>query len=73
MTDRIDVLAKFSYGKPWPQKFWWHGREHEIATINLVFQRKDGGRKYTCFSVSTLGLEAELRLDREDLVWSIQT
>lgn len=73
MSERIDVLAKFSFGRAWPEKFWWHGREYEVVTVNLIFQRKDGGKKYLCFSVSTSGLEAELRLDREELLWSIQT
>ncbi|MEK9201146.1 MAG: hypothetical protein AAB909_04205 [Patescibacteria group bacterium] len=72
MGDRVDVLAKFSYGRAWPEKFWWHGREYQVVTINLIFQRKDGGRKYTCFAVSTATLEVELDLDRDDLTWILR-
>ncbi len=52
-------------------RFVWGGRRHEVKRVNLVFERKNGGRKYLCFVVDTGGMVAELAFDRQDLGFSI--
>ncbi len=70
MMQRVEVLAKFEKGSVFPVKFFIGMREVEVQKINLVYQRKDGGKKFLCFAVSTLGFETELRFDRDNLTWT---
>lgn len=67
MEQLDSATINFARGKIIPVSFCWYGRDYEIARINLVFTRKDGDRKYLCFSVDTGGMSVELRLDTTDL------
>ncbi len=67
----VGVEAGFWGGKIYPLRFVWGGRRHEVKRVNLVFERKNGGRKYLCFVVDTGGMVAELAFDRQDLGFSI--
>lgn len=62
----------FSKGKINPVSFRWYGRDYEVSNINLIFNRRDGTRKYLCFAIDTSGMSVELRLDTGDLHWWIE-
>ncbi|KKT97424.1 MAG: hypothetical protein UX80_C0009G0032 [Candidatus Amesbacteria bacterium GW2011_GWA2_47_11b] len=67
----MEIVVRFSQGKVKPETFWWNGREYQVERIPLIFERKDGGRKYLCFSVDCGGMIAELVMDKEDLTWRL--
>ena len=67
----MEVIVRFGQGKVRPEVFWWNGREYKVKQIPLVFERKDGGRKYLCFSVDCGGMMAELQLDLQNFQFSI--
>lgn len=67
----MEVVVRFDQGKIKPEMFWWNGREYKVKQAPLVYERKDGGRRYLCFSVDTGGMMAELVMDRESLVWRV--
>ncbi len=71
VNERIVVGVEFAPGKVMPRWFEWKGREYLVKRVPMVFERKDGGRKYLCFSVDASGMMAELVMDREDLSWRI--
>lgn len=71
MEQLDSATINFVRGKIIPVSFRWYGRDYEVARINLVFTRKDGDRKYLCFSVDTAGMCCELRLDTKDLKFFI--
>lgn len=67
----LRVNVSFVGSKIIPVSFVVDGREHRVRHITLQFWRKDGGRKYLCFAVSTEGLEAELAWDITSLNWKL--
>ena len=70
-TQCSKVLVEFEGMNIRPVRFWRSNREYEVQKINLKFERKDGGRKYMCFAISTNEMETGLVFDREDLSWSL--
>ena len=71
MNERIVVGVEFALGKVVPRWFEWKGREYQVKRVPMVFERKDGGRKYLCFSVDASGMMVELVMDKEELSWRI--
>lgn len=69
--DGLKVVAEFSGLKVRPVRFEWRSREYRVERVTVEFERKDGGRKYLCFGVDTGGMVAELRLDRQNLQFSL--
>lgn len=65
------TTVNFYKNKIVPVGFRWYGRDYEIKRINLIFSRRDGDRKYICFSVDTAGMSAELRMDTINFQFSI--
>ena len=64
-------MVEFDGMRVRPVKFWREGREYEVRQVTMVFERKDGGRKYMCFAVNTGGMMAELRMDTQNFQFSI--
>jgi hypothetical protein len=71
IQETVGVEAGFWGGKVYPLRFIWNGRRHEVKRVNLVFERRDGGRKYLCFAVDTGGMVAELVMDTQNFQFSI--
>ncbi|TSC84545.1 MAG: hypothetical protein G01um101416_1059 [Microgenomates group bacterium Gr01-1014_16] len=67
----MKVVVEFEGGKIRPVRFWRGTREYEVKGIPMVFERRDGGRKYMCFAVDTGAMMAELRLDLQNFQFSI--
>lgn len=67
----IRAWVRFSGGKTEPIIFEWRERRYNVKRIALVFDRRDGNRRFLCFAVDTGGMMAELALDRDNLVWKI--
>lgn len=71
VNERINVIMKFSAGGARPITFEWRGKEYQVQRVALMFDRENGGRRYTCFSVDTGGMVTELVMDRQDWSWRI--
>ncbi|HJZ05098.1 MAG TPA: hypothetical protein VJ327_04530 [Patescibacteria group bacterium] len=71
VNERIVVGVEFALGKVTPRWFGWRGREYQVKRVPMVFERKDGGRRYICFNVTTDGMIAELSLDTQNFQFSI--
>jgi len=67
----LKVNVDFVGSKIIPISFVADGREHLIERIALQYWRKDGDRKYLCFSISTSGTNTELTWDTQSFVWKI--
>ena len=67
----FSVTVIFENGKMVPVSFELNNREYEVKRIPIVFERIDGGRKYLCFGGDTGGALVELRLDRENLQFTV--
>ena len=67
----LKVLVEFDGLQIRPVRFWQGIREYEVKRVTMRFERKNGGRRWLCFAVDTGGALAELRLDRENLQFSI--
>jgi hypothetical protein len=71
LNETIGVEAGFWGKKMVPLRFVWNGKRYEIKRVTMNFERSDGEKKYRCFAVDTGGMIAELRLDKEELVWKL--
>ncbi|MBI2587560.1 hypothetical protein HYW29_01990 [Candidatus Amesbacteria bacterium] len=67
----MKVVAEFEGGQVRPVKFWRGTREYKVKQVAMRFERRDGGRRYLCFSVGTGGMMAELVMDKEGMDWRI--
>lgn len=74
--DKVRVFVDFepsstgqAIKKVKPIAFFWAGRRYDIASVNLVYKRKNGDHHDTCFAVSDAANTYVLRYNPEVMEW----
>lgn len=71
INEPIEVMTLFRDGKALPLKFFWHGREITIKTINLTWSHWEGRAKIYYFAVSDSANYFKLRFNSNSLNWTL--
>lgn len=71
LNAQCSMLVRFEKGKIRPVGFVREGREYQVKAIPLIYERKDGGRRYMCFNVDCGGMMAELVWDLQNFQWRV--
>ena len=67
--DNVRVFVDFDYKKVKPTAFFWAGKRYDIASVNLVYKRRNGDHHDMCFAVSDAANTYVLRYNPENMEW----
>jgi len=71
INEPVEVGVLFKQGKTLPLKFFWHGREYLIKTVNLSYSSWEGRTKFYYFAVSDSVNYFKLKFDTQNLNWTL--
>lgn len=69
---RVRVFVDFNGANVHPKAFVWGGRRYDVASVNLVYQRRRGKGYDWCFAVSDLANTYVLSYNPETLQWTLE-
>lgn len=68
----VRVFVDFNGKHIQPKAFFWGGRRYDVASVNLVYQRRRGKGHDWCFAVSDAANSYVLAYNPESLVWTLE-
>ena len=74
INEKVSVISSYNRdtSSVMPKKIRWHGRDYLVKSVSYHHTERDGKKLLHIFHVTDGSLDFKLRLDTENLHWTLE-